>query len=98
MGFGISLVWWGRHLTGPEDWIPASAGMTVGVVLVVRGGFETRPYENGCMRLFSEESFMSVVTGTTNHENGCKGDSRIAPTGKASDSSFMQESLMWAFE
>ena len=24
---------------------------------------------------------MSVVTDTTNHENGIKGDSRIAPTG-----------------
>ena len=26
-------------------WIPADAGMTVGVVLVARGGFETRPYQ-----------------------------------------------------
>ena len=31
--------------------------------------------------LFSEESPMSVATDTTNHENGGKGDSRIAPTG-----------------
>ena len=39
---------------GAGDWIPASAGMTVRV----------------CGVLFSEESLMSVVTDTTNHENG----------------------------
>ena len=37
-------------------WIPAYGGMTVGVVLVVKGGFETRPYQgvSGC-GLCSEE-------------------------------------------
>ena len=37
--------------------------------------------ENG-RGLFSGESLMSVVTDTTNHANGGRGDSRIVPTGK----------------
>ena len=43
------------RLTGSEDWIPASAGMTVWGVL---------------RRLFSWESLMSAVTDTRNHESG----------------------------
>ena len=39
-----------------ENWIPAYAGMTVEVV----------------GRLLSEESIMSVVTDTTNHESGSR--------------------------
>ena len=42
----------GNHKGCPYDglagaWIPTYAGMTVGVVVVVKGGFETRPYECG---------------------------------------------------
>ncbi len=46
-------------------WIPASAGMTVW----------------GGTKVISEESLMSVVTGTADHVCGSGGDSRIAPTG-----------------
>ncbi len=38
-----------------ERWIPAYAGMTGGVVLVMKGGFETRPYDrlsSNCTRLW----------------------------------------------
>ena len=42
-----------------------------GVAVVPKGGFETRPYRMLVGRgLFSEESFMSVPTNTTKHENG----------------------------
>ena len=34
-------------VAGTEDWIPASAGMTVyaGMGVALKGGFQTRPYE-----------------------------------------------------
>ena len=51
------------------------------------------PLQWACRGLFSYQSFMSVVTDTTNHENGGKGDSRIAPTG-GWPGVFSEESLM----
>ena len=38
-GIGGGVLGW--QMAGA--WIPAYAGMTVGVVLVVKGGFETQP-------------------------------------------------------
>ena len=40
---GVGVVVLGWQTT--RAWIPAYAGMTVGVALVLKGGFETRPYE-----------------------------------------------------
>ena len=51
-GVGVGVLGWPTI----RAWIPAYAGMTVGVVLVVKGGFETRPYECRLAEgLFSEE-------------------------------------------
>ena len=34
-----------RLIAEDRGWIPAFAGMTMVVALVLKGGFETRPYE-----------------------------------------------------
>ena len=66
-----------------RGWIPAYAGMTVGVV----------------GRLFSEESLMSIVTDTTNHENGVgdgNGQPQGLPLREVGRGLFSEESLMQA--
>ena len=74
---GVVLTW---QMAGA--WIPAYAGMTVGMALVVRAGFKPAPTSAGWPGPFSYQSLMSVVTDTTNHENGrCRDDSRIALMG-----------------
>ena len=57
----------GTSQQGSEDWIPASAGMTIGIGDGQPQGLLLRWV---CWGLYSQQSFMSVATDTTNHENG----------------------------